>query len=515
MTAPQNQNQNDASHGLPASDEAERMVLSCLLQWPLEMLPLAASVRPQWFYFEKNRVMFDELLKMDAERSPIEVTSVRQRLVDAKLHDRMGGDFALLEIFDLATGPDHFQFYRGILVEKYLLRQVWLTGTDFVARVNEWETEDPRELVGQMESRVFEVLQEGQKAHAGASGEDGVVPMKSALMDWLDHIELASRNKGRITGLTTGITDLDRALYGLDDQEGEIIVLAGRPAMGKTALGCTLIQHLGEQQAPGIVFSIEMSTRQILNRIVLGGAGINTSKALTGMFSAGEMADLPHLVDRLSPSPIWFDDRSELTTADLRTAVQIAKRQHGIRWIMVDHLHLVKGVQDQSMKDERIRLVEVMQTLQFLKKEFGIVVFLMVQMNRDSDRSTGKVPVLADLSGSAAIEQYADHILFIHRPVVYMPWKWMKEEKQEAWADEIAGYRRANPDFWSSGAEYPAETYGAEHEDYEQHAMLFLKKNRRGPTPDIWTRYQPELTRFSGRTGKLYSNNPDQRQVGM
>jgi replicative DNA helicase len=509
--------ENDVRSGLPASEEAERLVCSCVLQAPLELMPVAMGMRPEWFYFERFRLLFEELRGMDMERAPIELASVAQRLRDKQLLEKMGGEGWLMEVEGAAVTPGHFSFYREVVLAKHLLRRVWLTGTDYAQRVAEWGTEDPRQLVEQMEASVFGVLQEGQKAAEAGQARAGAVVMKEAVHEWLEQMEEVSRRKGGILGLPTGITDLDRALHGLDDREGEIMVVAGRPGMGKTALGCTLVENMGvEHGAPGMVFSVEMTRHQLLSRIVLGGAGVDTAKAHTAFFSKEEMqVNIPQQVKRLQGAPVWFDDRSELTTADLRTGVQVAKRQHGIRWIMVDHLHLVKGVQEQSLRDERVRLVEVMQTLQFIKKEFGIAVILMVQMNRDSDRSFGKPPVLADLSGSAAIEQYADHVVFIHRPPYYVPWSRKSEEKQEEWAASIEGHRRSQPDYWSGGDKYPDETYGPEHQDYDEHAVLFVRKNRRGPTPDVWVRFQPELTRFSSRTAKLFSNDPEQRQVGQ
>jgi replicative DNA helicase len=383
--------------------------------------------------------------------------------------------------------------------------------------------EDVGQFLSRVENGVFEVLTAAQNRGEGSVGPKDA---KTSLLEWVEHIELAYRNRGKVTGIRTGLNEIDITLHGIDDSQGEICVLAGRPGQGKTALAATIVDYLGEQSVPGAVFSLEMTKQQLLDRIILGGAGLDTSLAITGFFDRSDFKRINERATQWSRYPVHFNDSSAMSTADLRAQVQVLKRKHGIRWIMVDHLHLLKGTGKQAKEDERLRLVEAMETLQFLKKQFHLAVFLMVQLNRETDRKkAGEPPVLADLSGSAAIEQYSDHVIFIHRPSYYQHWLAMKPDARRRWVEDNEARRSAHPDLWSDGSKYPdgagdkdaesgQQSPGWARQDYEEHADLFVRKNRRGPTPQLAVRYVTELTRFSTRQAALFSNRSEDRQVG-
>ena len=180
----------------------------------------------------------------------------------------------------------------------------------------------------------------------------------------------------------------------------------------------------------------------------------------------------------------------------------------------MDHLHLIKPVSERGKNDAREQIVEVMETLQFIKKYYHVNVLLMVQLNRETDRNAGKPPVLADLSGSAAIEWYADHVLMLHRDSYFTPWHALSEEKQNAWRRVIQPRRERNPELWSDGQKYSEEEGGWARQDYEELARVFVRKNRRGPTPEIHIRFEDWRTWFSTRMPRLNSTNPLDWQMG-
>ena len=182
--------------------------------------------------------------------------------------------------------------------------------------------------------------------------------------------------------------------------------------------------------------------------------------------------------------------------------------------MIIDHLTLIKPVTEAGQKEERIGIKEVMEAVQWIKKELKIVVLLLVQMNRESDRNVGKPPVMADLAGSAAIEQYADHIMFLYRPSYYVPWHRLHENHKEAWIDEIEPRRQRNPDLWATTSPYTKEDGGFHRLDYEQDAIIFVRKNRRGPTPEVHVRFQPEFTWYSTRLPCLNSTHPLDQAMG-
>lgn len=507
-----------AEQRLACSEEAESGVLSCVLQEPDRLVELRGKLPPEAMYHATKREIYEVLLAMDgaAPPVPIDPQTVTHHLREMGKLDGVGGAAVISELFSFVPIPSHFPYFTKIVQDKWRLRQLahaCVENLHDVARFgSEAVDESVAELVSKSEARVFGVLQTVQ-----ASGEysTGPVGAGQGVMKWVEHMTMVTENKGKIMGLTTGILELDQTLHGLDDGEGEICVIAARPGQGKTAMAVCIMDHLGVVKGvPGLVFSAEMSQNQIYSRLILGAAKIDTSKAITGMFSRGDTDEMGLQVRKVQKAPLEISDGSAITTADLRAQVQVAKRQHGIRWIVVDHLHLIKPVSDRGKADPREQLVEVMETLQFIKKYYKVVVFLMVQLNRETDRAAGKPPVLADLSGSAAIEWYADHVLMLHRDAYFAGWHSLSEEKQQAWRDVIAPRRERSPELWSDGRKYSEEDGGAARQDYEELAKVFVRKNRRGPTPEIHLRFEDWRTWFSTRMPKLNSTDPRDWQMG-
>lgn len=517
---------------MPFSNEAERGILSCLLHNPVELVPQAMSrMQEEWFYHPANRLLFAEILAMFQENKPVEYVALSQRLQDKKdevsgvaFMEKIGGHGALAEILDFVPTPTHFGYYGKIVRDKWLLREVIRYATETVNDAYTYEAvDDIVPFITGVESRAFHLL---QSAETGDERERPL-PIATHLSRWLDEKEERWKNRGKMVGITTGIADLDRMLHGMDDREGEVVVVAGRPGMGKTAFGVSVLRHVAVTlRVSTAVFSIEMTANQLNDRLVLGGMQIDTSKGHSGMFSREEWKKLGGAeFEAVKSAPIWLDASSEINSADLRIRCQTLKRQHGIRFVLIDYVALVEAVGKEAKGDERLKIVEVMRTVAWIAKELKCVVMVLAQLNRETDRNRGKPPMLADLSGSASIEHTAHSILFLHRPVESQPWHRLSDGEKDEWMKKTAGLRKSHPECWGdgrkkdklTGVEY-GETLGWDtgraRQDWEEHALGFLAKNRRGPTNEIWLRYQQEYTAFVGRTPKLYSNNAEERQVG-
>lgn len=501
------------------SEDAERGLLSCFLQKPELLDDAQSSLGPDWFYHVGNRLLFEELLFMHQPRSPqvpIDLVSVSQHLLDRGLMDKIGGAATLAELYNFVPTAAHYPYYKSILQDKFLLRRLDEACQTTRQQIREYQ-EDVGLVITQAEARIFEVLQASQNRGQFSSG---VLTAQEAVNAWLDHIQEATRHLGKIRGLTTGLHGLDRTMWGLDDKEGEIFVIAARPGQGKTAMACGIVEHLGSMGVPTAVFSLEMSLNQILDRIILGGAGIDTGKAQTGMFSHQDSKDIARRSAELGATNLFFDGSSDLNAADLRSKLQTLKRKHGIRAVVLDRLELVAAVTRQGQENERTQLVEVMKTLQWAKKELHLGIYVLMQMSRESDRKPqGAPPVLADLQGSGSPEQFAEHVGFIIRPAYYKPWDKLSEDAKKFWIEAHDQARMHNPERWSDGSKYPGQLKLGERDvdnyarqDYEEHALFCLRKNRRGATPDIALRYEAEFTRFSSREPKLFSNNAAERQ---
>jgi replicative DNA helicase len=498
----------------PWSDDAEKGLLSCVVQDPENLLhSVRAKVPVEAFYRESHRLIYARLLAMAETRIPIDLISLTNALREKGELDKVGGPAATADLWTFVAVVTHWDFYTRIVLEKYRLRQAMALCQKILGRAKSFgQAEDETDssvVLAEAETGFFDLLQQSSASSHGGTMHDA----KHATDAWLTHMEQVIDNRGKINGLTTGLHELDLIFHGLVAKE--TMVIAARPAMGKTALAVSMADHMAIDNGwPGLIFSAEMSVEQVYTRLVLGKAGINTRKGNNGMFSEREKGEMVKVARQVRKAPLWINDSSYITTADIRAQAQLAKRQHGLKWIMVDHLHLIKGVSAASQKDERMRLVEVMETLQFCKKEFDLVVIVLVQMSRESDRKAGQPPVLADLSGSAAIEQYADHVLFIHRPDEYVKWHRVKQDAQDAWRKMIQPRRERSPDLWSDGLAYADDEGGFARQDYEEQAILYVRKNRRGPTPEVQVRYQATLTRFSTRMPSLYSNHPLDQQMG-
>ena len=502
---------------MPWSPEAEEGLLSALFHDSVGGLAEARrSVPPEAFWSPHFREIYEMMLAMSDDNQAVDPLLITQRLRDANRLEPVGGPARIMEIFGRITIRGQLAEYLGIVRERWLMRESISAHAASIDALRQTAlAEDGVDVTTTIlagSERVFDVC---QKMAAGKTERNQTILAKDGVANWLDHMDIVIQNRGKIMGLATGIHEIDQALHGLDDTQGEITVFAGRPGQGKTAMATSVVKHFViDQEYPGIFFSAELSHDQLWARLILGAAGIDTSKAITGQFSNQEKQQIAVWASKFQKSPLAINAASYMTTADIRTQVQIAKRLRNIRWIVVDHLLLIKPVSDRGKKDERLAIVETLEALQFIKKEYGIAVILLVQLNRETDRNPGKPPVLADLSGSAAIEQYADHVIFIHREPYFRPWHTLKDEAQSLWMDTVEPRRQRNPDCWSDGMKYDDHEGGWARQDYEEDALLFVRKNRRGPTPDMRVRYQSEQTTFSSRMPKLYSNNPLDHQIG-
>jgi replicative DNA helicase len=517
---------------LPFSDEAEKGVLSCFMHNPMELVPDAMStMSAEWFYNPASRLLFEEMLLMFQEDKPIEYIALMQRLQDkvdglsgVPLLEKIGGQGRLAELLTFVPTPTHYGHYKTIMRDKWLLRLVWERATKFRDGVYAFgNSNNVAEFITQFEASAFEVLESAQK---GDDTRERPRHISEHLTEWLDEKQERWKNRGKITGITTGLHDLDRQFHGLDDREGEVMVVGARPGQGKTAMMVTLLHHIAVGcGVPTAVFSIEMTGNQLNDRLVLGSMGIDTSKGHSGMFSREEWKRLagPEF-GKISGAPIYLDTSSEINTADIRVRCQTLKRQKGIRVVMIDYLMLVDAINEAAQENERLQIVEVMRMAAWIAKKLKCVVIVLAQLNRETDRNKGKPPVLADLLGSSAIEATAHNIMFLHRPESSRPWHRFDEEDKKEWRASYISRKKAHPECWSDGQKRDSlsgEKYldmmsreeAEARQDWEEHCVAYIAKNRRGPTREVEMRFRKELTWFCSRTPKLYSNNMDERQA--
>ena len=495
--------------------DAEKGILSCILLQP-ELLADARRKLPDGtsFAHEAHRLIYDAMIEHVDANEPLELVTFTNRLRVRQILDRVGGAGTISDLVIYIPVATHFSYYLEIIWTRNRIEQVKATALSIAAAADAYGQKDEDTLaafVGRAETSMFEIVQEVSAAQTTGTG---MITARQAMEEWVDHLDMTIANRGKIIGLTTGIHEIDQTLHGLDDGQGEIFVVAGRPGQGKTAFGISLESHWIDQGYPGLVVSAEMSRVQYNTRLVLGSCSIDTAKGITGNFTTPEKQAVIQRAMQLKKAKRLLNADSYITTSDLRTQAQIAKRTLGIRWMIVDHLTLIKPVTKQGQSEERLGIKETMEALQWIKTDLNIVILLLVQMSRESDRNVGKAPVMADLAGSAAIEQFADHIMFLYRPSYYVPWHRLSEGARDAWIEQTTPRRRRSPELWCDPGKYREEEGCVHRHDYEEDAILFVRKNRRGPTPEVHIRFQPERTWYSTRMPCLNSTDPLDHQFG-
>lgn len=506
---------------MPFDDDAERGVLSCLLQNPENRITeVRRMLAPEAFYHSMNRLVFVALMDMDAEmpRPAIDPVTLSAHLRAKDKLDMVGGPAGISELYGFVPIPSHFPYYVTIVRELFIQRQLCGVGLE-IAHAAQTFGRNEEDGVGGIVGLVTraEALTFGVLESARGTSENNTVPKHASVgvAEWIEHNERVIANEGKILGLATGILEFDSTFHGIDNQEGELVVIAGRPGQGKTAMACSIANHLAVVCGrPGLIFSIEMSGNQFYTRMILGMAGVDTSKAMTGHYSTMDHELMVPQVKKLQRAPLYVCDNAAINEMELLAQIQFYVRVHGIEWIMVDHLHKVRHSNPKIQADERQRLVNVMEVLRYAKKQHHLGAFVMVQLSRETDRNKGAAPTLADLSGSGAIEQDTEKVVVLHRPAYYTPWHKLHPDKQEAWSELVAPRRARNAYQWSDGRKYEEEDGGWARQDYEEDAVAFILKNRSGPTPEVHIRYEQEFTRFSSRMPKLTSNNALDHQIG-
>lgn len=306
--------------------------------------------------------------------------------------------------------------------------------------------------------------------------ENPVAPCRDAVMDAVQHIETVYANRGETIGLSTGIHDLDRSTGGF--LGGQMIVIAARPACGKSALGMQIALHaVQEKQVPTLVFSVEMPSRELMVRALCSEAGVNLQRIRDGFLNKSALANVATVATRLVKAPLFIDETPGLTVAQFRARARRAKASHKIGLIVVDYLQFMHGSSAPARQSRALEVSEISKAIKTTAKELDLPIIALAQLNRDADSEHLK-PKLSNLRESGSIEQDADTVLLIHR---------LDKNKK----------RRADDE---------------ETDEPDHNTLLILAKQRNGPTPEIKLNFIGEHTVFRNVTEKTYSNNPNQRQ---
>ena len=396
----------------PHSIEAEQAVLGGLLIDASAWDHVADVVRAEDFYRPDHRLIFDSIGVLASTGKPCDVVTVSEHLErTGKLEDAGGLAYLGTLARDTPTAAN-VRAYADIVRERSLLRRLITVGTDIAASVFATEGASARDLVDRAEQGVFEI------AEAGFRGREGAVPVRSLLPGIIDQIDEWHTNPDKMRGLATGFADFDKITGGL--RPGDLIVIAGRPSMGKSTLAVNMAEYAAINpniRASVAIFSMEMPSDQIITRMLASIGTVPLGSLRSGRISDEDWVRITGATSQLSESKIFVDETPALTPTELRARARRIKREHGLGLIIVDYLQLM---QVPGTKENRAtEIAEISRGLKVLAKELQAPVIALSQLNRSVEQREHKKPVMSDLRESGAIEQDADMILLIYRDEVY------------------------------------------------------------------------------------------------
>ena len=397
----------------PHSVEAEQAVLGGLLLDPAGWDSVADVVVAEDFYRPDHKLIFEAIAAVAGQGKPCDFVTVVGELERVSNLDNAGGPAYLSSLARDTPTAANIRAYADIVRERSILRHLIHAGTEIAAAVFNNEGETARELVDKAEQKVFEI------AELGFRGRQGATAVRALLPGVIDQIDDAYTNPDKLRGLPTGFSDFDKMTGGL--RPGDLVIVAGRPSMGKTTLAVNMAEyaalHSRDKPASVAVFSMEMPSEQLITRMLSSIGGVPLQNLRSGRISDDDWVRITSATSQLSEAKIFIDETPALTPTELRARSRRVKREHGLDLIVVDYLQLM---QVPGTKENRAtEIAEISRGLKVLAKELTCPVIALSQLNRGVEQRENKKPVMSDLRESGSIEQDADMILLIYREEVY------------------------------------------------------------------------------------------------
>ncbi|MBN1423145.1 replicative DNA helicase [Candidatus Fermentibacteria bacterium] len=392
----------------PQAPEAELAVLGAVMLDRNALLTVQETLDGDAFYSPANRTIYSAMLGLQAKGVPIDLVTLQESLRAAGSLDAVGGLLYLTELLEHVATAANVDYYARIVAEKAKLRELIVVATRITSECYQGPDNVER-FLDEAEQAVYKV---GQSRRTGRFR-----PLKELVTEALVELDAIHGGDRKRSGLATGFTDLDERLSGL--HPGNVIIIAGRPAMGKTALALDVMRHVAvREKVPCAFFSLEMSHFEIAQRLLSAEANVDSHRLRTGRMGESDWRAVTGVMGVLSDAQLWVDDSAGLSVAELRAKARRLKSEHEIGLVVVDYLQLMSA--GRGSESRQIEISEISRGLKALAKELEIPVIALSQLNRKpEDRREGKRPQLSDLRESGAIEQDADVVLLIYRPGAY------------------------------------------------------------------------------------------------
>ncbi len=395
---------------LPNDVEAEQAVLGCMIIDKDAAGSAFEVIKAEDFYREDNKEVFSAILDLFEASKPIDTLSIKEQLRLRGTLDAVGGIAYIAELASKVPTSANIEYYAKIVEEKSILRKLIHSSTDIV-NMGYNANEEVQVIVDTAEKKIFDIVQK--------RNVKGFTPIKNILVDNFEKLEELYNQKGYLTGISYGFTDLDMKTAGLHNSD--LILIAARPAMGKTAFALNIAQNVAiHDKVPVAIFSLEMSKEQLVNRLLCCEAMIDASKMKTGKLEEDDWGKLAQAMSTLSDAPIFIDDTPGQNVMEIRAKCRRLKLEKGLGLIVIDYLQLMQGTSKRG--DNRQQEVsEMSRALKILAKELDVPVITLSQLSRAPDARPDHRPVLSDLRESGAIEQDADIVMFLYRDDYYNP----------------------------------------------------------------------------------------------
>lgn len=386
----------------PQALEAEVSVLGAILLDKDAITEVAEFLRPEHFYRENHANIYSAMLSLYEKREPIDVVTLAEQLKKQRVLPEVGGKTALAQLVDQVPTAAHTEQYGRMIKDAYVKRQmIKLSGS-----LAEWAFDEGREVAAIMDKAEQEIFALSQQHLTKV-----FIPIKDALAESFDRLDELHKSSGGMRGVPSGFFDLDDALAGM--QPSNLLILAARPGMGKTALALNIAQYVAvEKQLPVGFFSLEMSQEELVDRLLVSQADIDAWKLKTGRLGEDEFTQLSDAMGVLADAPLYIDDTPGLSVLEMRTKARRLMAEKGLKLLVVDYLQLIRG---RGLENRVTEVAEISQGLKNLARELKIPILSLSQLSRAVEHRGSKQPQLADLRESGAIEQDADVVIFLFR----------------------------------------------------------------------------------------------------
>ncbi len=394
---------------LPHNQEAEKAVIGCILQDKRALVSAAEIINQDDFYFDANREIFSVAMELFNENSPVDIVTVNDRLARHDKLDAVGGITYLSALATSISTTENAAYYAKIIREKAVLRKL-SKAANAINTMAVSQSSDSAVMLERAEQIIFDVAEDRDSTD--------IVPISDIMMSTYQDMVENAQNPGQLTGLDTGFDELNRKCGGLHG--GEFILIAGRPAMGKSSFAVNIAETAAIRDGKTVaIFNLEMPKEALLKRIMCSQAHIESQKLLSGNIDSNDWISLGRIVDKLALAPLYINDSPVITVAEIKAKCHRLKQSNGLSLVIIDYLQLMQSGSKAESRQQAV--ADISRSLKVMAKELDVPVIALSQLSRACESRTDKRPMLSDIRESGSIEQDADIVMFLYRDEYYNP----------------------------------------------------------------------------------------------